>query len=213
MIFVTAETSTSIEASMGYTTPYSQLIYYLVQVKTDTTKNCQRALNESSCSINGLSPATEYTVQAMVCLDEDSGPDACNSNAIVERQGWTKPSSKNLKNIKMTCMSCKCFKALCFFKELAKPTMKIRTDTSVTVKFVKIAEGNKPLSYFVHATGLYATWDSVPCDSNAEECRVPHLSPAEDYVISVKACITGIPSTACSDASDGATIHTLPRRK
>ncbi len=104
-------------------------------------------------------------------------------------------------------------KPLFFVQELAKPILKSRTDTSIKVKFVPIREGTNPLSYFVDVTGTGAPTASVSCDPNIDECTVPNLSPGQEYGITVKSCITQIPSTVCSDGSDAATIKTLPKGK
>ncbi len=100
-----------------------------------------------------------------------------------------------------------------FVQELAKPSLKSRTDTSIAVTFVPLREGTNPLSYFVDITGTGAPTASLPCEPNANECRVSHLSPGQEYAITIKSCITQIPSTVCSDASDAATIKTLPKGK
>ncbi len=89
------DSRTSITATVTEDVDNNGVDHYLLLIKTDPTKNCQATPGQLSCPINGLSPASQHTVQAMACLDQASGPDPCNSNAV-EGQGWTKPSSKEL---------------------------------------------------------------------------------------------------------------------
>ncbi len=89
--------------------------------------------------------------------------------------------------------------------------MKARTDSSITVKFVKITEGTSPLTYSVNVTGHGSLNVHRNCDDQASECTVSNLSPGRPYDITVMSCITGTTPIVCSDASDAATIKTLPK--
>ncbi len=91
-------TSTSITATVTEAGNHNGVDHYLLKVKTDPTKKCQAGPGHLLCSINGLSPASQYTVQAISCLDRGSGPNPCNPGAV-EGQGWTKPSRNSLINI------------------------------------------------------------------------------------------------------------------
>ncbi len=99
-VSVAPGTSTSITATVTEAVNNNGVDHYLLQIKTDLTKPCQARPGHLSCSINGLSPASQYTVQAKSCLSQASGLNPCNPN-VVEGQGWTTPSSNNLINIKM----------------------------------------------------------------------------------------------------------------
>ncbi len=70
--------------------------HYIVRVKTALTKKCKAKPDALSCTIDGLSAATKYTVEAMVCLSQSSGSDPCNTRTV-DGQGWTKPSSKGFQ--------------------------------------------------------------------------------------------------------------------
>ncbi len=94
---------------------------------------------------------------------------------------------------------------------LDKPTLKTRTDSSITVKFVKISEGASQLSYSVIVTGVGSHNVHTNCDEIAEECIVSHLSPGRPYGITVKTCIAG--TSVCSDPSEASTIKILPLGK
>ncbi len=89
--------------------------------------------------------------------------------------------------------------------------MKARTDRSITVKFTKITEGSRPLTYSVNVMGHGSLTANRNCDDQASECTVSNLSPGRPYDIKVLSCITGTTPIVCSDASDAATIKTLPR--
>ncbi len=65
--------------------------HYIVRVKTALTKKCEAKPDALSCTIDGLSAATEYTVEAMACLSQNGVSDPC-STRTVDGQGWTKPS-------------------------------------------------------------------------------------------------------------------------
>ncbi len=68
---------------------------YPVWIKGDPGKHCLAPASTLSCTITGLLPAHQYTVQAIACLNETSGPDPCNKKAV-EGKVWTKPSGKDL---------------------------------------------------------------------------------------------------------------------
>ncbi len=97
-VSVAPGTSTSIIATVTEDANNNGVDHYLLKVKTDPTKKCQAGPGHLSCQINGLSPASQYTVQAISCLDQASGLNPCNPN-VVEVKGWTRPSSKNLTKI------------------------------------------------------------------------------------------------------------------
>ncbi len=91
--------------------------------------------------------------------------------------------------------------------------MKTRTDSSITVKFIKKQGGANRLSYYIKATGSGSEHARNTCDERTSECSVENLSPGRPYDITVKSCITGASSTVCSDPSEAATIKALPRGK
>ncbi len=89
--------------------------------------------------------------------------------------------------------------------------MKARTDSSITVKFVKITEGTSPLTYSVNVTGHGSLTAHKNCDDQESECTASNLSPGRPYDITVMSCITGTTPIICSDASNAATVKTLPK--
>ncbi len=91
--------------------------------------------------------------------------------------------------------------------------MKTRTDSSVTVTFIKLQGGANQLSYSIKATGSGSVHARNTCDEGVAECTVENLLPGRPYDITVESCITGVPSTVCSDPSEVATIKTLPHGK
>ncbi len=91
--------------------------------------------------------------------------------------------------------------------------MKGRTDSSITVGFVKLPEDNgNTLSYSVQVTGPSAGHTESNCNAASSECTIPRLLPGRTYDISVTSCITAS-STVCSVASNVAKIATLPKGK
>ncbi len=89
--------------------------------------------------------------------------------------------------------------------------MKARTDSSITVKFTKIAEGTSPLTYSVNVTGHGSLTSHKNCGGTIDECTLSNLSPGRPFDITVMSCITGTTPIVCSDASTAATIKTLPK--
>ncbi len=69
--------------------------HYVVQIEGHPNKKCSATLPTLSCTITGLPPAAEYTVQAKACLGVQSSPKPC-SDVTVGGKSWTNPSSKFL---------------------------------------------------------------------------------------------------------------------
>ncbi len=94
--------------------------------------------------------------------------------------------------------------------ELQEPTLKSRTDNTITVGFVKLQEDKNQLSYSVEVTGNGHQATPINCNPTTEECEVPNLVPGLLYGFKVKSCITTA-SGVCSIPSNEATIQTLPK--
>ncbi len=89
------ESPASVKATEVPATDSSGVTRYIVQIKDHTEKNCTTTVPTLSCTISGLSPAVEYTVQTEACLAPNSGPDPCSA-VKVGGNSWTNPSSKSL---------------------------------------------------------------------------------------------------------------------
>ncbi len=84
--YVTAETVTEAPEHIG-------VDHYTVQIKHHIGKSCKAKPAALSCHIDGLAPATHYTVQVEACLEEHSGIKPC-STVKVGGQVWTAPQCK-----------------------------------------------------------------------------------------------------------------------
>ncbi len=75
--------------------------HYVVQIEGHTDKKCSATAPTLSCTITGLPPAAEYTVQAKACLGVQSGSKPC-SDVKLGGKSWTNPSSKFLTSAVIT---------------------------------------------------------------------------------------------------------------
>ncbi len=98
-----------------------------------------------------------------------------------------------------------------FALELAAPTMKARTASTIVVKFAKLPEDRNRLSYTVATTGEGSQSARKSCDARLSECTVAGLLPGRLYSITVASCIKGVLPSVCSVASNVTTIRTLPQ--
>ncbi len=75
--------------------------HYVVQIEGHIDKKCSATVPTLSCTITGLPPAAEYTVQAKACLGVQSSSKPC-SDAKLGGKSWTNPSSKFLTSTVIT---------------------------------------------------------------------------------------------------------------
>ncbi len=87
------DSKSSIKVIVTQASDINGVDHYNVQVTNDPGKFCKARPGQLTCTIGGLQPAKEYTVQATACLDGNSGVSPCNTVAV-EGTGWTKPSRK-----------------------------------------------------------------------------------------------------------------------
>ncbi len=89
------ESPVAVKATVVPATDSAGVTRYIIQIKDHTEKNCTTTVPTLSCTIPGLSPAVEYTVQTEACLAPNSGPNPCSA-LMVGGKTWTNPSSKSL---------------------------------------------------------------------------------------------------------------------
>ncbi len=92
-VTVAAVSPSSITATVVQAVDHAGVDHYILKMENNEIRTCHVTPSALSCDIGGLLPAKEYTVQAVACLDGNSGPDPCNPTTV-EGKGWTKPSRK-----------------------------------------------------------------------------------------------------------------------
>ncbi|KAM7533190.1 hypothetical protein Aperf_G00000121612 [Anoplocephala perfoliata] len=100
IVNVEAVSSTSVKVIIKKPVDITGIEKYMANIKGDESKSCDMKEDEGeenlSCEISGLSPGTQYTVNAYSWLGDEASSLRSDPD---EKSGWTKPSAPSIVNV------------------------------------------------------------------------------------------------------------------